>query len=207
MLQWLWMLMMIAGCLYAAATGNLVSVGEALVSSAKETIALVTAMLGVVAVWCGLMEIAREVGVVRALGRLLAKPMRCLFPEIPAGHPAMDSLLLNITANILGLGWAATPAGIRGMEQLAALEAAQPTVPEGSASNSMCTFLILNISSLQLISANMLAYRAQYESAAPMACVVPAIVTTCVSTLAGIVFCVMMHKWTVSGRRRNVRGV
>ena len=125
--------------------------------------------------------------------------IRFLFPNIPEGHRANQYITTNFIANFLGLGWAATPAGLQGMQALAELEqerrmkrspgkARQP----GVASNEMCTFLIMNISSLQLIPINVIAYRSQYGSVNPAAIVGAGIVATTVSTLAGMVYCKIM---------------
>ena len=116
-------------------------------------------------------------------------------PRIPKNHPARESISTNIVANVLGLGWAATPAGLKAMEDLAQLEEKRrqtgylKNVPKDTASNEMCTFLILNISSLQLIPVNMIAYRSQYGSASPAAVVGPAVLATLVSTFAAVIFC------------------
>ncbi len=121
-----------------------------------------------------------------------------LFPRIPKNHPARESISTNIVANVLGLGWAATPAGLKAMEDLAQLEEKRrqtgylKNVPKDTASNEMCTFLILNISSLQLIPVNMIAYRSQYGSASPAAVVGPAVLATLVSTFAAVIFCRVM---------------
>lgn len=181
--------MLVIGIIYGFLTGRAEAVGNAVVASSKEAISLAIAMAGVVALWSGLMEVAKEGGMISGFHRILAKPIRWFFPEVPKGHPAEQAILLNVTANILGLGWAATPAGLQAMKELQKIEEQHPTVPPGSASNSMCNFLILNVSSLQLISVNMIAYRSQYGSAAPMAIVGPALVATTVSTVAAVIFC------------------
>ena len=121
-----------------------------------------------------------------------------LFPRIPAGHPALSSMAANMIANMLGLGWAATPAGLTAMKELEELEeerraAGDPAaVTQGTASDEMCTFLVVNISSLQLIPINMIAYRSQYGSAHPLAVTGPAFLATCISTLAGVAVCHVM---------------
>ena len=127
--------------------------------------------------------------------------MKFLFPAIPEDHPANSHIAMNIVANILGLGWAATPAGLKGMEALADLEderrkgeIAGIIQKQGTASNEMCTFLILNISSLQLIPVNVIAYRSQYGSVNPAAIVGPGIVATAVSTVVAVVFCKVMDR-------------
>lgn len=162
-------------------------------------------------------------GLIEKLTKGIAPFLRFLFPRIPKGHPAGEYIATNIIANVLGLGWACTPAGLKAMEELAKLEAERgnPEYLEGEpakrgfggqksprrrragtredgdfgknggrhASNEMCIFLILNISSLQLIPVNMIAYRSQYGSANPTAIIAPAIAATLVSTLVAIVYC------------------
>lgn len=194
MIHLLWELMIVIGIVYGFLTGRAEEVGTAVVNSSREAVTLAIAMLGVVALWSGLMEVAKGCGLMDGMTRLLSRPIRWLFPDVPKGHPAEEAIILNVTANILGLGWAATPAGLTAMKELAALEEEQQTVPKGSASNAMCTFLILNVSSLQLISVNMIAYRSQYGSAAPMAIVGPALAATTVSTLAAVAFCKWMER-------------
>jgi len=154
-------------------------------------ITLCFTMLGIVAFWSGLMEIAVDAGILQGMTRLLAPLMRFLFPRIPKGHPALTSMSANFVANILGLGWAATPAGLRAMSDLKELEKERGQKSH-IASNEMCTFLIINISSLQLIPVNIIAYRSQYGSTNPAGIVAPAIVATTVGTLVAIIFCKLM---------------
>lgn len=185
----LWGTMLLIGIVYAAFTGNMQAVTDAALSSAKEAVNLCITMSGVLALWMGLMEIAKACGIVDGISKKLRPFLKFLFPQIPAEHPAMEHIAVNFTANFLGLGWAATPAGLLAMKSLAELEARQQTVPKGSASNAMCTFLILNISSLQLIPVNMIAYRSQYGSVNPAVIVGPGIAATALSTAAAILFC------------------
>ena len=119
-----------------------------------------------------------------------------MFPRIPQGHKSRDYISMNIIANILGLGWAATPAGLKAMEELDHLEEERrrghlpgPVRKKGIASNEMCTFLIINISSLQLIPVNIIAYRSQYGSVNPASIVGAGIIATFFSTLAAIIYC------------------
>ena len=160
------------------------------------------------------MEVAGEAGVIAGLTRAIAPFMRFLFPKIPKGHRAFDSLSANFVANILGLGWAATPAGLRAMNDLEQLErergnreyieeeasgsAQSHSVRARTASNEMCTFLVMNISSLQLIPVNIIAYRSQYGSINPAAVIAPAIVATFFSTVVAVIYCkVMDRRWSV----------
>ena len=147
------------------------------------------------------MQIARSSGLVDRMTKGMQPLLRFLFPWIPKEHRAMEFISANMIANFLGLGWAATPFGLKAMEELGNLEEerrqgkALGTVREkGIASNEMCTFLILNISSLQLIPVNIIAYRSQYGSVNPTAIVGPAIVATLVSTAVAVVFCKGIEK-------------
>ena len=201
MLNYLWAGMILAGILFGAFNGRMPDLTDAALDSAGEAVTLAVAMLGVTAFWSGLMEIASEAGIIEAASRRLRPVIRFLFPNMPEEHPAGRYISTNFIANFLGLGWAATPAGLKAMEELGKLEddrragrAAGPARKKGIASNEMCTFLIINISSLQLIPVNIIAYRSQYGSVDPTAIVGPAIAATCVSTAVGILFCKIMCK-------------
>lgn len=196
MLNAIWAAMILVAVLYGAFTGHLGDVTNAALDSAGEAISLCITMAGVVALWMGLMEIASRAGLIQKLTRGISPFLTFMFPKIPKYHPAREYIATNIIANVLGLGWACTPAGLKAMEELARLEAERgnpeylPEVQKSRrASNEMCTFLIINISSLQLIPVNMIAYRSQYGSSDPTAIIVPAIVATLVSTLVAIVYC------------------
>lgn len=193
----LWAGMMLIGVIYGAFTGRIDAVTDAALESAKDAVMLCITMLGVMSFWSGLMEIASRAGIIELASRKMRPLIRFLFPNIPNGHPAAEYITTNFIANFLGLGWAATPAGLQAMEALGELEEERRTVPQGVASKEMCDFLILNISSLQLIPMNIIAYRSQYGSVEPTAIVGPAIVATTVSTLTAVVFCKVVggRKW------------
>ena len=194
----LWAGMLLCGMIYAAFSGNLEAVTEIILSSAKEAVQLGIGMAGVLAFWTGLMESAQDCGLVNRLTRSIRPVIRFLFPDIPDGHRAQEYISLNMIANMLGLGGAATPAGLEAMKALEQIEEerrngrrAGRKRPKGTASNEMCTFLILNISSLQLIPVNMIAWRSQYGSSNPEAIVGPALLATACSTLTAVIYC----KW------------
>ena len=190
MLNYLWAGMILVGICYGALTGNMEAVGNGALESAKEAISLCISMAGAVALWNGLMEIALDSGLVEKWKGSLKPLLRWLFPRLDLDGEAAGYIATNFIANILGLGWACTPAGLKAMEELAEVEKRRLGVEKlTSASKEMCTFLIMNISSLQLIPVNMIAYRTQYGSAAPTSILVPAIIATGVSTVAGIMFC------------------
>lgn len=179
--------MIVIGIIYAAFTGNLPAVTNAALDSSKEAVSLCITMLGVMSLWVGLMRIAENCGIIRSAARMLDPFLRFMFPNIPKGHKANEYISTNIIANVFGLGWAATPAGLKAMDAMGELNHHSKV-----ASPEMCTFLILNISSFQLIPVNMIAYRSQYGSTNPTAILGPAMIATFFSTLAGVIFAKVM---------------
>lgn len=224
MLNYLWAGMILLGIVYAVLTGKVETVTDAALDSAGEAVSLCMTMAGVMALWMGLMKIAEESGMVQKMTKGIMPFLKHLFPGIPQGHKSLEYIATNMIANILGLGWACTPAGLKAMEELVKLERergnpeyceesnAGPEHIENvmerladrqlqrskrcsgrSASNEMCIFLIVNISSLQLIPINIIAYRSQYGSVNPSAIVGPAILATVASALVGIVYCMLKN--------------
>ncbi|HIW59206.1 MAG TPA: nucleoside recognition protein [Candidatus Anaerobutyricum avicola] len=222
MLNILWVIMMAGGILFASFHGTMGKVTEALIDSSTEAVNLCIFMLGVIGVWNGMMEIAVKSGLMKRIAQVMYPFIHWLFPDIPRGHKANEYIAANMAANILGLGWAATPAGLKAMQELRSLDEGKQKrwtdrkdrrtflrdsggkAPAGSgrASDMMCAFLVLNISSLQLIPINMIAYRSQYGSVEPAAIVLPSIVSTAISTLAGILFIKAMEQVRKRRRRR-----
>lgn len=221
MLNGIWAGMILLGVVFAAFTGRMDVVTNAALDSAGEAVQLCITMAGVVALWMGLMEIAKEAGLIAKMTRGIEPFLNFMFPRIPKGHSAREYIATNLIANILGLGWACTPAGLKAMEALGQLEEERGNyvkrgrsgqngwkdegirgenidsdAEERIASAEMCNFLILNISSLQLIPVNMIAYRSQYGSSSPAGIIAPAILATGVSTLTAIVYC----KWKARKR-------
>ena len=212
MLNYLWGFMILIGLGYGIVTGQVEALSNAAIDSAGEAVTLALTMLGIMAMWTGLMEVARRAGIMDRMTKGLYPVLRFLFPRIPKGHKANEYIAANIIANVLGLGWAATPMGLKAMKELASLEReriAKQKKPGGmdpddvqvtKASDEMCTFLVINISSLQLIPVSVIAYRAQYGAVNPAAIVLPGLIATVASTLAAVIFCRKMKK---KGRNQN----
>lgn len=190
MLNYIWAGMILLGVIYGICTGQMGALTTGALDSAREAVSLCITMAGVMALWMGLMQIAEESGMITKMTKGIRPFLRFMFPKLPEDHPAGEYIATNLIANVLGLGWACTPAGLKAMEQLAELEK-QRGKKGTAASNEMCTFLILNISSLQLIPVNMIAYRSQYGSADPAVIIAPALVATMFSTIIAIMYC----KW------------
>jgi spore maturation protein A len=189
MLNYLWAYMIIIGIIVGAFNGRMAEVTQAAIDSSKESIQLAITLVGVIAMWTGLMKIAEKSGLIKALTKKMQPILRFLFPGIPDQHPAKKYIATNMIANMLGLGWAATPPGLKAMEKLQELNP-NKTV----ASDAMCTFMIINISSVQLLPVNILAYRSQYGSANPAEIIGPALLATIVSTIVGVAFAKIMMK-------------
>lgn len=194
MLNYLWAAMIIIGIVYGSITGNIEVVGNAAIDSGKDAVSLCITMLGVVTMWTGILKIATNCGIIAAASRKLSPFITFLFPRLPKNHIVRESITTNFIANIFGLGWAATPAGLKAMKELAALNDNGDNKSYKWASDEMCTFLVINISSLQLIPINVIAYRSQYGSVNPTGIIVPAIIATTISTAVGIIFCKIMSR-------------
>ena len=200
MLNILWVIMIAGGIFFAAFHGTMGQITESFISSSTEAVNLCIFMLGVIGVWNGMMEIAVKSGLMKKIAKTMYPFIHWLFPDIPPRHKANEYIAANMAANILGLGWAATPAGLKAMRELQKLEEGG-----GRASDMMCAFLVLNISSLQLVPINMIAYRSQYGSVNPAAVVLPAICATMISTIAGIVFIKKMEITRYNGKKYNIK--
>lgn len=198
MLNILWVIMIAGGIFFAAFHGTMGQITESFISSSTEAVNLCIFMLGVIGVWNGMMEIAVKSGLMKKIAKTMYPFIHWLFPDIPPRHKANEYIAANMAANILGLGWAATPAGLKAMRELQKLEEGG-----GRASDMMCAFLVLNISSLQLVPINMIAYRSQYGSVSPAAVVLPAICATMISTIAGIVFIKIIEITRYNGKKYN----
>jgi len=182
-LNGIWAGMILLGVVVAAFTGNLNAVTNAALESAQEAVMVCVKMLGIMSMWTGLMHVAEDAGVVRALSVKMRPFLRFLFPRLSMESKAAEAISTNFIANILGLGWAATPAGLKAMKELQAMNPDKQV-----ASHEMCMFMIFNMSSLQLITVSLLAYRAQYNSANPSEIILPGLLATLVSSVAAVVF-------------------
>ena len=189
MINYLWGFMIVIGIIVGALTGRMQEVSVASINSAKEAVTLCITMLGVMSMWTGLMQVAKKSGIIDGLTKGLSPVIKLLFPDIPKGHVAREYICSNMIANILGLGWAATPFGLKAM-----LELKKFNNDSEIASVDMCTFLIINISSLQLIPVNIIAYRSQYGSVNPADIITTAILATTFSTFVGVIFSVVARK-------------
>lgn len=181
MINLIWASMAIIGIVYAMFNGTIDEVNKALFESANEAVMIVIGLVSMLIFWLGFMRIAVEVGILRVLAKIFEPLIHWLFPEIPKGHRAVQYILSNITANIFGLGNAATPMGIKAMEEMKKISGTD------TASRSMITFLALNTSSLTLVPTTVIAIRTQYGANSPTEIVATTIIATILSTLSAII--------------------
>ncbi|MEW6220666.1 MAG: nucleoside recognition domain-containing protein [Thermodesulfobacteriota bacterium] len=194
LLNGIWLWMVILAVLAAAWTGRMEATMQASFESAKAAASLALNLVGIMALWLGLMKVAEAGGLMNAVARGLRPLMVRLFPQVPAQHPAMAAMVMNLAANVLGLGNAATPLGIRAMQELDRLNPAK-----GTATDAMCLFLALNTSSVTLLPLGAIGVRAAAGSRDPAAILVPTLLATAASTLAAVLAAKMLAR-LASGR-------
>jgi spore maturation protein A len=181
MVNYIWVALTLIGLVFAAVNGTMSEVNEAIFRGAKEAVTLCIGLISVLVFWLGMMKIAEDSGLLQKLSILFKPFVKRIFPEVPPNHPALGYILSNMMANMFGLGNAATPLGIKAMEQLRELNGGK-----NEASRSMITFLALNTASITLVPTTVIAIRMNYNSASPTEIVGPTLVTTILSAIAAI---------------------
>lgn len=181
MLNIIWMGMLAAGILVAAWSGNVEVVTSAALGAARQAVEVCFDLVGIMALWLGIMKIAEKGGLIQTIARLLKPLMQRLFPSIPSDHPAMGAIILNLSANMLGLGNAATPFGMKAMQEMQKLNQ-----QKDEASTAMCTFLALNTSCITLIPATIIGVRVSFGSNNPTEIVGACIFATICATIVAI---------------------
>ncbi|MDF2596440.1 MAG: nucleoside recognition domain protein [Clostridia bacterium] len=189
MLNYLWSFMIIFSIFISGFAGGMRELTTSALTASQDAVELCIKMGGIVALWMGVMRIAEKACLIDALAKKMTPILDFLFPDVPRGHAARKYIATNLIANFLGLGWAATPPGLKAMLELQKLN-----LDKKRATHAMCMFLIINISSVQLISINMISYRTSYGSANPTEIIAPCIIATCFSTLAAVAFAKLMYR-------------
>lgn len=189
MLNWLWGFMIIIGIVYALITGNIESVTQGAFVSCQGSCHIMYNYVRYYVILVRSYGNSRKSGLIDKCRYMIEPLIKWLFPGVPSSSKAFGYIVTNMISNFLGLGWAATPAGIKAMKEMAVLNQ-----NKNIASCDMCTFLVINISSIQLIPVNIIAYRSQYKSPDPTAILFPSIIATTISTLAAVIFCRVMTR-------------
>lgn len=186
MVNILWLGMIVFGIMAAAANGNIEMVTKAALEGANNAVKTSLSLIAIITFWLGIMKLAEEAGIVSFLARLIAPLLRFLFPDIPRDHPAMGAIIMNISANILGLGNAATPMGLIAMQEMQKLNKGDPK----TATPAMCTFLALNTSCITLIPTTIIGIRMMHGSTDPT----EVVGTTIFATACGMTVAIVVDK-------------
>ena len=181
MLNYIWFGLMATAFVVAVFHGTVDGVTRGAMESASSAVQIAIGLIGIMTLWLGIMRVAEAAGLVTLLGRALRPALRLMFPEVPADHPAAGAIVVAVAANMLGLNNAATPLGIKAMEELQALNPDKDT-----ASNAMVTFLAMTTSGVQLIPATMIGVLAAAGSQQPTAIIAPSIIATFIGTVAAV---------------------
>jgi spore maturation protein SpmA len=177
----IWLFLILSCILTAAYTNKMDVISKVTFDAAKNAVDLAIKLIGAMALWLGIMKVAEDAGLMKLIARWIRPLMIRLFPDVPAEHPAMSAMIMNMAANMLGLGNAATPMGIRAMTEL---EKINPQ--KGTATDSMCLFLAINTSSVTILPLGVIAVRVAAGATSPSAILIPAILATAISTTVAI---------------------
>lgn len=181
MLNYIWAGMILLGILVAAFTGRIPEITNSTISSSKDAVNVCINMLGIVSMWAGVIKIAEKAGIVDSFSKKMMPFLKYLFPDLPPNSSAMKYISTNFIANILGLGWAATPAGIMAMQEMQ-----KYNKNKEKASKAMCMFMIINMSSLQLVTISVISDRAMFDSINPGEVIAPGLFITFLSSVVAI---------------------
>ncbi len=187
MLNYIWIGLLMIGFAFGIVNGRLDDVTKAAMDSAQTAITVCIGLLGVMCLWTGLMKVAEKSGLIRIIGRAVRPVLIFLFPEIPKDHPALGAIVMNLVANFLGLGNAATPLGLKAMKELQSLNKDKKT-----ATNAMCMFLVLNTAAIQLVPANIIALRTSEGSKKPAEIIICIWIASVCATIMGIIAAKML---------------
>ncbi len=182
MLNYIWIGLLMIGFAFGIVNGRLDDVTKAAMDSAQTAVTVCIGLLGVMCLWTGLMKIAEKSGLIRIIGRAVRPVLVFLFPEIPKDHPALGAIVMNLVANFLGLGNAATPLGLKAMKELQSINKDKKT-----ATNAMCMFLVLNTAAIQLVPANIIALRTSEGSKKPAEIIICIWIASVCATIMGII--------------------
>ena len=183
--------LLVASILYGAFTGTMATVSDTSMHAAKDAVTLALGLIGVMSFWLGMMKIVERAGGVEFVGKLISPVLKKLFPDVPEGHPAFGAIVMNLATNVLGLGNAATPFGLKAMESLKSL-----SVRTGEATHAMCMFLAINTSGVAILPLGVIGVRASAGCIDPVGIWIPTLIATTASTISGITVCLLCRKFS-----------
>lgn len=190
MINYIWFILIFFGILVAIFTGNGAEISTTIVGSADNTVKFIIGLVGIMCFWCGVMKIAEKSGLTQKLARLMKPLLKFLFKDAGKDEKALGAIVMNLTANMMGLSNAATPFGIKAMEEMDRLN---PN--KGRASNDMALFLVMNAACIQLVPSTIISIRAAAGSSNPGAIILPAILSTASAAIVGIICCKILQRY------------
>jgi spore maturation protein A len=200
MMNHIWLAIVILAIVLGGINGKIENVTKSAIDAAGSSVTIAIGLIGVMALWLGIMKIAEDSGLMSLLAKIIAPILKRLFPDVPAGHPALASITMNIAANMLGLNNAATPLGLKAMEDLEKLND-----HPGTATNAMCTFLTINTAGLQIVPATMIGVMASAGSKDPTAIIGTTIAAACIALIAGIAAVKILEKLPIFSVARDAK--
>lgn len=190
MINYIWYFILAIGIIFGLGLGKGTLISKAIISSTSGAVELIIGLMGVMCLWCGIMKIAEESGLTEKLAKLLKPMLRLIFKNAAKDEKALGAIVMNLTANMMGLSNAATPFGIKAMEEMERLNTKKET-----ASDDMALFLVLNAACIQFIPTTVLSIRAACNSQNPGEIIIPAILSTSVAAVMGIIYCKILQKF------------
>lgn len=190
MINYIWFIMVFFGVITGLITGNGEGMSKAILTSIDSTVTFIISLVGLMCFWCGVMKVAEKSGFTEKLAKLLRPILKLIFKEAAKDEKALGAIVMNITANMMGLGNAATPFGIKAMEEMDRLN-----VEKGRASNDMALFLVLNAACIQLVPSTVISIRAAAGSTNPGIIILPAILSTTIAAIVGVICCKILQKY------------
>lgn len=190
MINYIWFVMIFLGILVGLLTGNGEGVSKAVINSADSTVSLIIGLVGLMCFWCGVMKVAEKSGFTNKLAKLLRPILKLIFKEAAKDEKALGAIVMNITANMMGLGNAATPFGIKAMQEMDRLNK-----NKGTASNDMTLFLVLNSACIQLVPSTVISIRAAYNSNNPGMIILPAVIASTFAAVTGVLLCKLLQRY------------
>lgn len=190
MINYIWFIMIFFGILIGLVTGNGEIISKSIITSADSTVSLIVGLIGLMCFWCGVMKVAEKSGFTNKLANILRPILKLLFKEAAKDEKALGAIVMNITANMMGLGNAATPFGIKAMQEMDRLNK-----EKGTASNDMSLFLVLNAACIQLVPSTIISIRAACGSSNPGSIMLPAIIASTIAAVVGIFSCKFLQRY------------
>lgn len=190
MINYIWFLMVCFGLIVGIFTGNGEEMSKTIIGSIDSTVTFIIGLVGLMCFWCGVMKVAEKSGLTEKLAKLMKPILKVIFKEAGKDEKALGAIVMNITANMMGLGNAATPFGIKAMEEMDRLNK-----EKGTASNDMALFLVLNAACIQLVPSTVISIRAAAGSQNPGVIIIPAIISTTIAAVVGVVCCKILQRY------------